>query len=450
MNDSRLSSEIWHVVSGPMLAPTRVHEEVLAQSPTLAAVMEHKRDGRNVLFLGPSAQDLQVFRRILEYLYSQELPVLTADKNERPKQQCEEYIMACRLELDVMQSLLLQALYEKEDGVNSEMSLAAVKLVYEADEAKMAFRDMFKRRLHKCINEEGLNTDNYASQFVKEVLASGGPIASDVGDVLMTLLEEKECNASRSKVVNDMKQQVFKKKSTELQMKSQEWESKVEGASVQVTRLKMMNERMRCEAKRSQAQVKELQLKNKEWMSRAVRTSGRIMDLEKDVESTQKQAYADALLMRMGKLAYATGYRQKKAAIASETNTEKPGKLVTVKESLPELKKEVNKADVLNPTSRPKWCAATATKSSGLQRAGDQNSLAGNVSEEDDSEEDDSEEDDSEEDDSEEDDSEHESDFVAIAGRPQLTTLKADLDFVKGDCIKNIVSDFPLSFSGHH
>lgn len=363
MSNSRLGSERWSVIIGPMLALTTAHEAVLAQSPALAAAMEKKRDGRNVLFLGPSAQDLQVFRRILQYLYSQKLPIATADKNERPKQQCEEYIMACRLELDVLQSLLVQSLEEKEEGTGSETFLIAARLVYKAGEAKIAFREMFKRRLHKCIDEEGLNTDNYASRFVKKVLASGGPIASDVGDLLMKLLEEKKGNASRSEEVNGEQLQDVTNKFTELQMENQEWKSKAESAGVQVIGLKMRNERMRSDARRAKAQIKELYMKNREWMSNAIRASVKITDSEKAVYSARKKAVIDALRTRAKAETYFTGTDSKYDAMISETH------VAAMMASLPEGMKKVDEADVPKPTHRFNCRAAQATKRSGPQLA---------------------------------------------------------------------------------
>jgi hypothetical protein len=285
-----------------MSAVHAVHEAVLAQSAPLATIIDKKRKTGFGYRLSLRLQTLdpKVFRRILQYLYSQKLPIATADKNERPKQQCEEYIMACQLELDVMQSLILQSLDDKEDGISSETFLDAANLVYKADEARVTFREMFKRRLQACIEEEGLDTDNYVTRFVRKTLTSGGRNALDTGDILMTLAEERKLACSNE--VNGEQLQEFINKFTELQTVSNEWKSKATSAGVRVEELKMISDGWMSEAERTKARIAKLQLENKGFRSKAERTKAHITELQTENKELHSKAEStEARLTEMKK-----------------------------------------------------------------------------------------------------------------------------------------------------
>lgn len=211
---------------GPHFEFYTAHTAVLAQSPLLAAVLKQKqKDSKELVRLRLQDQDPRVFRRILQYLYSQRLPVATSDENERLQQLCEGYIMACQFELDVLQDLILHSLNENKDGIRSDTVLYPAKMVYEADEARLPFREFLRRIVHKSICEEGLDSDNDVKSTLNEFVSCGGTIALDVAEVLMDISQGK--NNSCSDELLKGKLQDMKDRNTLLQ--EEVWKAQIVG-----------------------------------------------------------------------------------------------------------------------------------------------------------------------------------------------------------------------------
>ena len=62
---------------------------------------------------------------------------------ERGGMHCAIYIVACALELDVLQDLIVMSLHDNEDWFMSDIFQLAAPKVYQTGQARMPFRQFF-------------------------------------------------------------------------------------------------------------------------------------------------------------------------------------------------------------------------------------------------------------------------------------------------------------------
>jgi hypothetical protein len=158
--------------------------------------LKQKHQGKNNVCLNLPDEDPTVFRRILQYLYSQKLPVAASHDSERLQQLCQGYIMACRFELDLLQELILRSLSELQNEIPNKRFLHTAHLMYNANQAEAPFREFFRRVLQKSTNEEGLEDERYVKYSLNAIVARGGTIALDVAEVLIQLSQAKSDGCS--------------------------------------------------------------------------------------------------------------------------------------------------------------------------------------------------------------------------------------------------------------
>jgi hypothetical protein len=79
------------------------------------AHLKYRNDSDQALRIDLPLENPAMFRRVLQYLYGQKLPVGTSDEPQHVEQLCEIYILAYKLELDVLQDLVVDSPYENDD-----------------------------------------------------------------------------------------------------------------------------------------------------------------------------------------------------------------------------------------------------------------------------------------------------------------------------------------------
>ena len=193
----RLTSEICTVTVGSKKLPLKAHQKVLPQSPILAALLKHK-----VI----SGQDLQrelpehnsaVFCRIMQYLYGQRLPITESGGNGRIRKLREDYVIACQLELDVLQDIIIRTLDNNELSTSYRAILFADRIGYGNDQARPAFPHFFMRNLKQGIEKEGSGRQNATGLVVHQLISPRGTITKDITQVFQETHEEEDWHKSR-------------------------------------------------------------------------------------------------------------------------------------------------------------------------------------------------------------------------------------------------------------
>jgi BTB/POZ domain len=172
---------------GPTEVVLKAHQDVLSQSPVFAAFLKYKSLSKQALQIELPDQDPAVFRRVLQHMYGQKLPLAASESNERVEELIEGYILACRLELNVLQDLILKALGKNETGTGCNTVLFAAGKVYKADQARLSFRQFFMTTLKEGIEEEGFEGPDNLGDAVNELVVHGGRIAKDIAEVFQQI-----------------------------------------------------------------------------------------------------------------------------------------------------------------------------------------------------------------------------------------------------------------------
>lgn len=188
----RLESEICTISIGGGGVILKAHRAVLAQSPILCLLLKHRYQSNHSLHIEFPSRDPAVFCRILHYLYSQTLPATATKRAEGLEQLCDTYIMACNLELDILQELIIRSLDESEINGMCESFPHATYKVYQAGQARAPFRDFFKYAIKKNIPVEGCESNDYFRRSVETLVSHGGLVALDVARAIMDITQEKD------------------------------------------------------------------------------------------------------------------------------------------------------------------------------------------------------------------------------------------------------------------
>ncbi len=168
-----------------------VHRAVLEQSPVFATLLKHKQEANQTLRIEFPHQNPSLVRAILQYLYGHELIQPILGTAQKVNLLCETYITAGNLELDVLQSVIINSFDVDGDHDMSEVFPYAAQEVYKKCAARWPFRDLFKRKIKENIRKEGLDGSNYHFHAVGNLVAAGGELAIDVAQALMEVFTEK-------------------------------------------------------------------------------------------------------------------------------------------------------------------------------------------------------------------------------------------------------------------
>lgn len=223
----RLHSEICTVFVGPSQVVFHAHREVLAQSPVFAALLEHRSRCNQTLQLNLRDQDPTAFRRVLQYLYGQTLPVTAVDGNEQVRELVDGYIMACRLEMEELQSLMIRALERNEGGATTSQVLSAAGLVYQADEARPAFDKFFVSTVDRGIERQGFAGPEGVGEVISSLIVQGGMVARNIGEAFQQVYARGKKNESQK---SDMEIELQK-----ANRRIEELEDQVEGLETETT-----------------------------------------------------------------------------------------------------------------------------------------------------------------------------------------------------------------------
>ena len=99
VDERTLESEICTISVGEEEVNLNAHLAILKHSPVLATLLKHKQTTNQAIRIVFPYQSSPVLRGILQYLYSQELPLRTSDTAQQVEQLCETYTTAGDLEV---------------------------------------------------------------------------------------------------------------------------------------------------------------------------------------------------------------------------------------------------------------------------------------------------------------------------------------------------------------
>ncbi len=257
----RLDSEICTISVGPEEIVLKALHAVLAQSPILRAFPKHTRQRNQASCIELPDQNFVVVRRILQYLYGQKLPMATTDSATEIEQLYEIYIMACKLDLDVLQDLIVRSLKDNAKCGMSEILIRAAHRVYEAGQARVPFREFIKYTIQKDIQIEGLGSSKYVRHTVETLLTYGGTLAVDVALAPMDACQQKHHALSdkvREGTVRDAEGQI-----TKLRAANEKWNSKTDPAEVEFADLETHVKQADSDVKPAALQVESAQQRAK-------------------------------------------------------------------------------------------------------------------------------------------------------------------------------------------